>query len=263
MFNGNRIRTYSVPRVIEELKYILNTLDIFELVAIGDDDFFVRPTKEIEDFAIKYKKEIGLPFGIAMSANTYRKEKIEPLLDAGLKLVQMGVQSGSQRVLDEVYNRKISVERTKTVINDMENFIEKYKLNLLLDFIIDSPYETKDDIMKTYNFILTLSEKIQINLFFLTFFPGTPLFDKAVKDGIIKEKDKLSFRFYSSSGLNIRYQKNYETLLILILRKIRSLNISKNIFVHSILIIMGLKFMRILGGLLPDTLYSRLAKRLQ
>ncbi len=263
MFKSNAIRTYSVPRIIDELKYILNTLDIFDLVAIGDDDFFVRPTAEIEEFAVRYKKEVGLPFGIAVSANTFRKNKMEPLLDAGLKLVQMGVQTGSQRVLDEVFNRKISVDSTRKAIADMGPYIEERGLLLLLDFIIDNPYETGDDIVQTFDFILRLPPDIRINVFFLTFFPGTPLFDRALADGIVDDMEKLSFRFYASSGLALRYQKNYETLLILLLKRLRTRHKKRIGALIPAMRLLRSGPMRAAGSLLPTSLCSRLGKMLQ
>jgi len=263
MFNGNKIRTYSVPRIIAELKYVLAALDIFDLVAIGDDDFFIRPVAEIEEFAQLYKKEIGLPFGIALSANTFRPEKMQPLLDAGLKLVQMGVQSGSQRVLDEVYNRNIAVARTRKAIDAMGPYLDKYGLLLLLDFIIDNPYETKDDIMQTFDFILDLPTAIRINVFFLTFFPGTPLFDRALQDGIVDDITKLSFRFYSSSGLDLRYQKNYETLLVLLLKKLRSRHKTHLRKLNPVLRLFASRPARAVGGLLPKGVCAVIGKRLQ
>ena len=262
LFGHNKIRSYSVSRIIKELKYTLNKFDFFRLVGIGDDDFFVRPTKEIEDFAKQYKEQIGLPFGIAVSANTYRREKMVLLLDAGLKLIQMGVQSGSQRVLEEVYNRKISLSRTRAAIKDIEAYMNKHSLMLLLDFIIDNPYESKEDIIQTYNFILGLPPKVTFNIFFLAFFPGTLLYERAIKDGIINEKEEISFRFYSSSGSTLRYQKNYETFLILLVKKLYT-RFPNNIPVMlPFLKFLGSTPLRKVGSIFPGTFFVGLSNLL-
>ena len=260
MFGHNKIRSYSISRIIKELKCILEKFDFFRLVGIGDDDFFVRPKGEIEDFAKQYMEQIGLPFGIAISANTFRKEKLEPLLDAGLKLIQMGVQSGSERVLEEVYNRKISLSRTRAAIIDIEAYMKKYSLMLLLDFIIDNPYETKEDIIQTYNFILELPPKATFNIFFLAFFPGTPLYERAIKDGIIKEIEETSFRFYSSSGTKLRYQKNYETFLILLIKKLYTRFPTKIPEMLPFLRFLGRTPLRKVGSILPGFFYAGLSK---
>jgi len=260
MFGHNKIRSYSVSRVIKELKYTLDKFDFFRLVGIGDDDFFVRPTEEIEDFAKQYKEQIDLPFGIAISANTYRREKMEPLLGSGLKLIQMGVQSGSERVLIEVYNRKISLSRTRAAIKDIEAYMKKYGLMLLLDFIIDNPYETKEDIIQTYNFILDLPPKATFNIFYLAFFPGTPLYERAIKDGIIEEIEENSFRFYSSSGTTLRYQKNYETFLILLVKKLYTRFPTKIPRLLTFLRFLGSTPFRVAGSMIPSAFYAGLSK---
>ena len=97
--------------------------------------------------------------------------------------------------------------------------MKTHQIELLVDFIIDNPYESKDDIMQTYQYMLDLPLKVRINLFFLAFSPGTPLYERAIKDGIIEPFDEKIFRFYTRDV--IRFQKNYETLLILMLRKVR------------------------------------------
>ena len=259
LFGHNKIRSYSVSRIIKELKYTLDKFDFFRLVGIGDDDFFVRPKEEIEDFAIQYKEQIGLPFGIAISANTYRREKLELLLDAGLKLIQMGVQSGSERVLEEVYNRKISLSRTRAAIKDIEAYMKKSGLMLLVDFIIDNPYETKEDIIQTYNFILELPRKVTFNIFFLAFFPGTPLYERAIKDGIIKEIEEISFRFYSSSGTTLRYQKNYETFLILLVKKLYTKFPNKIPAMLPFLRFLGSTSLRKVVSILPGSFFAGLS----
>lgn len=136
--------------------YAIRYFDFFQFVAFGDDDFLLRDRKQLEDFAGQYRKKVGLPFGICVSANTFRREKMEILLDAGLKLVQLGVQSGSQRVIDEIFDRKIKVTKTWEIVRQVEPFYKTHGLNLLLDFIIDNPYETRNDIIQTYRYLTSL-----------------------------------------------------------------------------------------------------------
>lgn len=219
MFGKNRIRFYSPDRVIQELKKIIFDLDFIELVVFGDDDFMARPEDEIYAIAQMFKKEIGLPFGVAASANTFRKSKFETLVEYGMVAFNMGIQSGSPRVLKEVYNRPISLNRTKSIIQEIEPYSRSGKLTVVLDFIIDNPYETPQDILATLNYLIDLPRGIKPNLFFLSFFPGTPIFDRAINDGYIRSDDDSQYRSFTRS--NIRYQKNYETFLVLLVRFIK------------------------------------------
>jgi anaerobic magnesium-protoporphyrin IX monomethyl ester cyclase len=261
LFGRNTMRFYSIDRIIEELEYTLDHLNFIEVVVFGDDDFFMRSRKQLEHLANTYKKKIGLPFGIAVSANTYRKEKVEILLDAGLKGSQLGVQSGSQRTLDEVYNRKIKISKTKDVVQQMASYHKTHGLDVLLDFIIDNPYETRDDIIQTYKFILDLPLHVRINIFFLAFFPGTPIYNRALRDGIIKPYNEKEFRFYTRS--HVRYQKNYETFLILLARFLRLQNHLQRYFTKYLLRVLGRYPVRRIASILPKLFYSTMSKRVQ
>ena len=260
MFGKNIMRFYSVGRVIDEIKYTLTTLPFIKFIAFGDDDFLARPQKQIEAFAARYKKEIGIPFGLAASARTYRTKKMEILLDHGLIAFNMGIQSGSQRVITEVYNRNISLAQTSKVIKEISPFSETRGLIIIVDFIIDNPYETKDDIMQTYNFLLDLPPHFKPNLFFLSLYPGTPIYDRAKNDGLIKEFDEEIFRSYTRSG--VRYQKNYETFLVLLLRSAK-LHPRLQKIPLWVFRLLGSNPVRKLASLFPDSIYEKGANALQ
>ena len=261
MFGRNTMRFHSVDRVISELEHTLGFLDFFKFVGFGDDDFFMRPMDELSDFAEKYRRRVGLPFGIAVSARTFRKDKVELLLDAGLRVIQMGVQSGSQRVLDQVYNRHIDLARTRDVVRQIGPYHRKHGLDLLLDFIIDNPYETKDDIIKTYTYLVDLPAHVRLNVFFLAFFPGTPIYDRALKDGYIEPFTEKAFRFINRGSL--RYQKNYETFLILLLRYLRRRRRFKRALPRTILQALAVSPIRGLASLCPQPLIDTLSRMIQ
>jgi len=219
MFGKNYIRYYSPDRVIDELKKIISDLNFIEFIGFGDDDFMARSEDEIYSIFERYKKEIDIPFGVAASANTFRKRKFEILMDNGMIAFNMGIQSGSQRVLKEVYNRPISLNRTRSIIREIEQYSQSGKITIVLDFIIDNPYETREDIISTFRYLLDLPFHIKPNLFFLSFFPGTPIYEKAVEDSYIRADDDSQYRSFTRSS--IRYQKNYETFLLLFVRFIK------------------------------------------
>lgn len=261
MFGRNTMRFFSVDRVIDELKYTLERFDFYQIVGFTDDDFFMRPKNQLAEFANKYKKEIGLPFGIQTSPTTFRKNKLELLLDAGLRLIQMGVQSGSQRILDDVFNRKISTTKTKTVLNQIEQYHRVNKLDLLTDFIVDNPYETKEDIIQTYRFLVDMPHYVKFNLFFLAFFPGTPIYDRALKDGFITPFSEETFRFFTRGG--VRYQKNYEMLLILFIWYISRHPRLHRCIPRSLPKMLGTQPIRNLANIFPESLYAFLSKLIQ
>jgi anaerobic magnesium-protoporphyrin IX monomethyl ester cyclase len=254
MFGHNPLRFQSVERVIVELEHIFSRLGFFELVAFGDDDFFLRPKRQIREFAEKFRKRIGLPFGLAVSANTYDREKMELLLEAGLRFIQMGVQSGSQRTLDDVYDRSIKISKTKEVVRQIAPYHRTHGLDFLLDFIVDNPYETRDDIIETYRYLVDLPLHVMVNFFYLVFFPGTPIYERALRDGLIRPFDERAFRFYIHS--KVQYQKNYETFLILLERYLRRRSSLRARIPQAMLHMLGSQILRRMSSLLPESFYG-------
>jgi anaerobic magnesium-protoporphyrin IX monomethyl ester cyclase len=255
------IRMHSVPRVIDELEAQLKGLGFIEFVGFGDDDFFVRPQEQVEEFAAAYKARIGLPFGIALSARTYRREKLLPLLDAGLKMVQMGVQSGSPRVLQEVFNRSLSVERTRAAAKEMVEIGGPRGLDLGLDFIIDNPWETREDAYRTFRYILDLPPSVLLNVFYLAYFPGTPLYDRAVAEGIIGAGSKGETRFWARTRLH--YQKNWESFLVILTRFLRLGFKRSPSAVHAFLRACGSRPVRLFMSVVPGTVFAAMAGGIQ
>lgn len=248
----NPIRIQSNERVIDEIENTLKIVDFVKMIGFGDDDFFVRSEKMLEEFAGIYKKKIGLPLMIGLSANSFNKRKMEILLDIGLKIIQMGVQSGSEIILKNIYNRNIKAEKTMHVVNQIAPYNKSHRLDLLLDFIIDNPYETKNDIIETFNYILKLPKIVKLNVFFLAFFPGTLIYDRAIKDGIIDKFKYDSFRFYRRG--KIKYQYNYETMLLILLCYIREKKYY--ILLKHLIKIFGSYYFRIVANIMPGRFYA-------
>lgn len=259
LWGTTQIRLQGVERSIAEMEHQIRRLGFIEFVALADDDFFVRSRDQIADFAEHYRRRIGLPFGVAFSAQTWRKEKLELLLDSGLTVVQMGVQSGSQRVLDEVYRRNVSVDKTREVAKHLSSFADR--LNLSLDFIIDTPWETREDCYQTFRYILGLPPGIFVNLFFLACFPGTPLYDRAIAEGIIDPESQWSGR--PSARSRLRYQRNWETVLILALRLLRLASRRRITALDTLMHTLGSRPVRLVMGLLPGEFFSALARLIQ
>jgi radical SAM superfamily enzyme YgiQ (UPF0313 family) len=230
-----------------------------ERVLFGDDDFLIRPVSELQEFAERYRRTVNRPFAVCLSANTYRRDKLDVLLDGGLKVAQVGVQSGSQRVLDEVYNRGVRLDKARTVIAETAPLLASRSGLVLADFIVDNPYETEEDVLATYRFLVDLPHEAFTEIFALVFLPGTPLYDRALADGHIRPFDPSAFRDYTSRAA--LYQVNYPLLLIRLLEALREERVHRRIprgFLHALAAKPVVRIMR----LVPRPLMGWLIRRL-
>lgn len=177
---GRKVRERSVENCIKELTMVKK--DPYVLyINFQDDCFFVHSKDWIARFCDTYKRDIGLPFLVRAIPTILDREKLFMLKDAGLSVVVMGIQSGSDHVNLDIYGRNIpfaSVRRAAELISEVKAFP-------YYEMIVDNPYETEDDMRETVEAMAGIRKPYTISLAHLTFFPGTPLTERALKDKIV------------------------------------------------------------------------------
>lgn len=208
-------RTTSPKRIKEELRAHLRDLPFIKSIAINDDNFLIRPVEEIEEITNFIKKELNLPFTINATPTFVTEEKISILDKNGLTGIAFGVQSGSERILKEVYNRYV----TKEQVLKAAEIISKYAdqgLTADYGFILDNPYETEDDWKDSLNLYISLPQPKTLSLYSLEFFPNTELTNRAIKDGYLSS---VSEQFNKDYRRDIKYSYA-NSLFLLNLKKV-------------------------------------------
>lgn len=177
---GRKIRERSVKNVIDEIREVIKNPYVLYM-NFQDDCFFKHSREWIEEFCAEYKKHVRLPFIVRVIPTMMDREKLMMLKDAGMCWVVMGVQSGSDRVNYEIYDRKIRFESVKKAAD----IISETKAAAFYEMIVDNPYETEEDMIETISAVSTLRKPYIVSMAHLTFFPGTELADRAVRDNIV------------------------------------------------------------------------------
>jgi radical SAM superfamily enzyme YgiQ (UPF0313 family) len=176
---------------------------------------------ELEEFGEKFKKRIGIPYRCNGTPNTITEAKLAPLVATGLFEVRVGIQTGSERVAKEIYRRPIGNERIKTAAAALNKY--KDKVNSAYQLIITNPYEEKDDVLATINLIRELPPPFDLVIFNLVFFPGSEIYEYAVRDGIISGRADscyhLDFHDHDQSKhLEIKDKNVYLNSLLYLMR---------------------------------------------
>ena len=204
LYTHKYVRHRSVENVICELKEVIKRFPSIKLIQLFDDILFYMKRDFIKELARHYKENIGLPFYCQASATTMDEEKLKYLLDAGLIWVEIGIQSGSERI-NKIYQRNVSNEQ----VLRSASILHKYRAKMLppcYHVILDNPWETSEDILKTLNIILKLPRPYSLKLASLVCFPKTGIYDKAKAEGLIKndleEIYRKPFVYFSGNYLN-------------------------------------------------------------
>lgn len=202
------LRAKSPQNIVDEIRAILKKFPYIRYINFQDDTFFALSEQEIQSFAECYKKHIDIPFLIpGLNPNVFTEKKFDCLVESGLLRTRMGIQSGSPRVVEEIYKRKQDNNR----IIAISKTLQKYSYRLTMpnyDIIVDNPWETKEDQLRTIDLLDKLAPPFSLNIFSLEFFPGTRLYERAVKEKLFPEGN--SFKPY------YQYNHTYLNLIIMI-----------------------------------------------
>ncbi len=204
---GPYVRGRSVGNVIEEMKEVKHSLGI-KMFRIMDDSFLWHSKEWLSDFSKQYKRFIDLPISCLSNTANLSEEKLRLLVDSGLEHIQLGVQSGSDRVNREIYGRDVPSERTLAICAMIKAL--PVPLKVTLDLIFDSPFESDEDRIETIRFLAKVNRigiSYHLGKFSLRFYPGTALYEKALHAGFLNCHNKQdsyerSFQYVKNTFLN-------------------------------------------------------------
>lgn len=177
---ANRFR--SVDHFMREIQEVLNCYPFVHTIAIMDDTFFFKPDGWIEAFCSAFR-QTGAQFGILLHPKKVSHDNIAMLIDAGLIGIQMGLQSGSERISRGVFNRVETIDDFKKAAAILDAFTDRLQARTY-DVIVDNPFETDEERMETIRVLMNLKKPFNIDLFSLTLYPGTRLYDQYRESGL-------------------------------------------------------------------------------
>lgn len=175
-------RRRSFDNIIKEIDEIINA-GYKTLVFV--DDNFLQLKKEVEkimDFIIQ--KNANLRIWIEQArVDSADRELYQKMRDAGVEVIEYGVESGNQDVLD-YYNKRITLNQIRkaiTLSKEMGFFVSA-------SFILGAPIETKEHIENTKKFAKSLPLD-DANFYNFLYMIGSPIWEEAVKEGKIKPEE--------------------------------------------------------------------------
>jgi anaerobic magnesium-protoporphyrin IX monomethyl ester cyclase len=178
-----RIRHSSPQTIIDEIKRAISKQPHLSTVAFHDDSFLSLPYEQLKEFAELYKAQIKIPFVIYGVIPTYvREDKIALLLDAGMNRVRMGIQSGSDNIL-EFYKRPTKLYRIKEATEILNKF-KKYMIPPSYDIILENPIETPEDTRATVDMLYEMPRPYTLNIYALRVIPNTAMATELKKRGV-------------------------------------------------------------------------------
>lgn len=184
IFCANRLLTKGRWR-LRSVKNFVGEIDLLvkkhksNFFFMGDNDFTIN-RKWVLEFCEEYKKRghANIPWEANARVDQLDEELLVKMKEAGCKLIMLGVESGVQRILD-LMHKQITLEQVEKAVR----MIKKAGLLARASFILGMPTETHEESLQTIRFSRRLPLD-QVRFAIATPFPGTELYDMAIKEGM-------------------------------------------------------------------------------
>lgn len=197
-FYGGSFRFRSAESVIEEIKQIVDKG--YREIWFRDETFTVYKKRNnvVYDYLIKNK--VDLTWICNARVGTINKQEMMVMKKAGCHMIKFGVESGVQRILDNV-KKNIDVRETKRIFKAANDVGMDTHAHVMLGM----PGETKETIKATIKFVKGINPTTA-TFGICTPYAGTPLFKEvSKKDPSIKDGSSIDLTKLHTSGYFNKY----------------------------------------------------------
>ena len=190
------VRYNSPEYVVEEMKTLLDNFKL-DMICLFDD-LFVANKKRLEQIVSLIEKEKineKIRFTSYARTNLLDDETCQLLKRMNIISLSFGFESGSQKILGYLKRNTVTVEQNKTAID----LCRKHGFFATGNFMLGNPFETKEDLEMTYNFLKdNPTEELTISK--TTPFPNTELWEYAKERNIVS--DSMDWKKLKTGNFN-------------------------------------------------------------
>ncbi len=183
---GHKQRLRSLDNVFEELHLLADKYGVQE-VNIDDGTFTTKKKRVIEFCQRMRDQKLTLVWTCNGRVDNLDDEMLAEMKASGCKMIRLGVESGSQEVLD-----KIKKGLTLQQIEEGVRKVKKHGIQALGGFMFGFPYDTRKTVEQTIQFAKKLSpDQVQFSINMC--YPGTSLYDYSKDNNLLLAKSFKEF----------------------------------------------------------------------
>jgi len=176
-------RIKSTEKILQELRILYFQYNV-RLISFFDETFTIKRNRVIEICKAIKDNMPKLRWYCNTRVNLVDPELLKIMYEGGCRGIAYGVESGSQKILDEV-KKEIKIEEARKAIK----WTKKSGIKVYTSFIFGLPGENRNTVKETMKFIReTLPHGSQFNI--AVPYPGTELYSYAIKEGLISQDIK-------------------------------------------------------------------------
>jgi len=188
--SGSKVRLRSAENIVEEIRECVETYKIKNFLFWsdlfnGDREWTLDLCEKIIESGLK------ITWSSNTRADTADSEMAELMYESGCRLVSIGVESGSQYILDKI-GKKITIDN----IRDAVKIFKKAKIKIYNYFVIGLPWDDEDTIEQTIDFAVELDSDF-VSFYTAMPLPGTRFFKYAIEQNLLMQGSTWEGAYYN------------------------------------------------------------------
>lgn len=205
---GGTTRHRSPENIIDELRYLSKKYHINSFF-FHDDTLTVDKDRTISFSESLIKSDLNITWGCNTRVDTIDRQTIKLMRAAGLCKIHIGAESGSQRILDTIYQKKITIEQIRQCV-EIAREAGVYSLGF---FILGAPGEEISEVRTTRKFACSLALD-EATFSILTPLPGSEIRNYLERDPKFSMSvDYSDYNYYSRRAFDDPTLPNWQLKL--------------------------------------------------
>lgn len=208
-FEGhNFVRQKSAITIFKEVKQLCDIYPKLRRIRFVDPEFFIgsgiKRINELSNLFINNLPDLQICVESRASSIIHNFDALKLFKEAGLVRVNMGIESGSEKILKKMNKCSIVEDNIKAI-----KILRDLDIDYSYGFMMITPWSLDEDIEKNID-ILKKIGKIELHKFFheLTLIPKTLAFQEMEKENKLIWKGELNYYTYVTESKRIeRYRK--------------------------------------------------------
>jgi len=182
----NKLRLRKLDKVLEEILWLKERFGARFIYF--EDDNFTASWKRVEELCnMLIKEKVSISWGCLSRIDGVTKEHLALMKESGCYLIKYGVESGSQKLLDN-----IDKQNTLDAIAETFNITQKSGIMSHATVMVGAPAETKETILETRRFVRKLApDSVQFSV--CTPFPGTRFWEECQQNNWLSYEEWEDF----------------------------------------------------------------------
>lgn len=163
-YEGIRKRIYRSPsKVVDEMEFLKNEFGTTH-IWFNDEIFYERSIRGrtwLQEFCVELRqRNLGMTFNIELRPNDVNLEELQMLKSVGLTAIFIGIESGIQRILDEM-RKDTTVDINKRALS----ILSKLDIKIEMGWIALVPTMTFEELEANYDFLFSTECYTEENIY--------------------------------------------------------------------------------------------------